>query len=132
MTDSPQTNTASERKRLSIPRADESVLEWWDAQTDPALSVRLLIRGEIERNGYTDTAYRPVAQLPRRGRPPVEAATQDGDAGADRAQGPEPQKSEPAVHPVAQVDPDRVEVPAATRAASGSDDASALDALMNG
>lgn len=64
----------SERKRISIPRADESVLAWWDEQNDPGLSVRLLIRGEIERNGYTDTAFRPVAQLARRGRPPVTLA----------------------------------------------------------
>lgn len=63
---------SSERKRISIPKADESVLAWWDEQKDPALSVRLLIRGEIERSGYTDTAYRPVAQLPRRGRPPAD------------------------------------------------------------
>lgn len=62
---------SSERKRISIPKADESVLAWWDEQKDPALSVRLLIRSEIERSGYTDTAYRPVAQLPRRGRPPA-------------------------------------------------------------
>jgi hypothetical protein len=60
----------SERKRISIPKADESVLAWWDAQKDTGLSVRLLVRNEIERNGYADTAYRPVAQLPRRGRPP--------------------------------------------------------------
>ncbi|MCI4659737.1 hypothetical protein [Cryobacterium zhongshanensis] len=60
----------SERKRISIPKADDSVLAWWDVQKDSGLSVRLLIRNEIERNGYTDAAYRPVAQLPRRGRPP--------------------------------------------------------------
>ena len=60
----------SERKRISIPKADESVLAWWDEQKDSGLSVRLLIRNEIERSGYTDTAFRPVAQLPRRGRPP--------------------------------------------------------------
>lgn len=59
----------SERKRVSIPKADESVLAWWEAQKDPGLSIRLLIRNEIERSGYSDTAFRPVMQLPRRGRP---------------------------------------------------------------
>lgn len=59
----------SERKRLSIPQADESVLTWWNLQNDVGLSVRMLIRNEIERNGYVDTAFQPVTQLPRRGRP---------------------------------------------------------------
>ena len=73
-------NTAeetSERKRISIPKADESVLEWWTTQHDPGLSIRLLIRNEIERSGYSDVAYRPVAQLPRRGRPPVSEGVED-------------------------------------------------------
>jgi hypothetical protein len=74
----------SERKRISIPKADDSVLAWWDVQKDAALSVRLLIRNEIERNGYTDAAYRPVAQLPRRGRPPGVGV--DGVEDADGAE----------------------------------------------
>lgn len=126
MTESPKTTVASERKRLSIPRADESVLEWWEAQADPALSIRLLIRNEIERNGFTDTAFRPVTQLPRRGRPPVEAAAQDDSTG-ERAVEPE----QPAAHPVSQVDPVRVEA-AARPSAEATGDASQLDALMNG
>lgn len=132
MTESPKTTVASERKRLSIPRADESVLEWWEAQADPALSIRLLIRNEIERNGFTDTAFRPVTQLPRRGRPPVEAGAQDEAAG-DQPGGREAQS--PAPHPVTQVDPVRVEAHAPTAArpsTDGTGDASQLDALMNG
>lgn len=50
----------SERKRTSIPKVDDSVLEWWEAQHDAGLSVRLLIRAEIERSGFLDVAYRPV------------------------------------------------------------------------
>lgn len=73
----------SERKRISIPKADESVLAWWDSQKDPGLSVRLLVRNEIERNGYTDTAYRPVAQLPRRGRPPGTGSDAVEEVGSD-------------------------------------------------
>lgn len=58
------------RKTFAFPKTDESTAQWWDAQADPSLSVKLLIRSEIERHGYTDTANRPVRQLPRRGRPP--------------------------------------------------------------
>lgn len=58
------TEQASERKRVSIPRADESVLSWWDAQHDAGLSVRMLIRAEIERSGYVDVAYRPLSKFP--------------------------------------------------------------------
>lgn len=58
------------RRRVSFPEADESTLGWWELQDDPGLSIRLLIRDEIERNGYTDYANRPVAQKPRPGRPP--------------------------------------------------------------
>ncbi|MFF2053744.1 hypothetical protein ACFVU2_19225 [Leifsonia sp. NPDC058194] len=65
-----QAEETSERKRISIPKADESVLTWWEKQNDVGLSVRMLIRNEIERNGYVDVAFAPVAQLPRRGRPP--------------------------------------------------------------
>lgn len=81
----------SERKRLSIPKVDESVLQWWNAQHDPGLSVRMLIRGEIERNGITDVAFRPVAQQPRRGRPPgtaIESADEPEQEPAERASAP--------------------------------------------
>lgn len=64
----------SERKRVSIPKADESVLQWWNLQHDPALSIRTLIRAEIERAGYVDAVFKPVVQLPRRGRPPGSTA----------------------------------------------------------
>ena len=62
-TKSPAEDT-SDRKRISIPKADVSSLEWWKAQKDPGLSVRLLIRNEIERSGYIDVAFRPVTQRP--------------------------------------------------------------------
>lgn len=65
------------RKTFSIPKADESTLAWWDAQDDASLSLRLLVREEIQRNGYTDTANRPVEQLPRRGRPPKTEVDED-------------------------------------------------------
>ena len=65
------------RKTFSIPKADESTLAWCDAQDDASLSLRLLVREEIQKNGYTDTANRPVEQLPRRGRPPKTEVAED-------------------------------------------------------
>lgn len=58
------------RFRVSVPDADESVLAWIGAQSDLSASVRSLIREAIERHGYRDATCYPVAQQPRRGRPP--------------------------------------------------------------
>ena len=60
----------SRRFRVSVPDADESVLEWIGAQSDLSASVRALIRDAIERHGYRDATCYPVQQQPRRGRPP--------------------------------------------------------------
>jgi hypothetical protein len=57
-------DSTPERKRVSIPREDESVLAWWALQRDPGLSVRQLIRAEIKRGGYVDFANRPVGDMP--------------------------------------------------------------------
>lgn len=67
------------RRRVSVPQADVSTQQWWDAQDDPSTSVRLLIHDEIERNGYTDRVNRPVEQLPRRGRPPKAETTETSE-----------------------------------------------------
>ena len=64
------------RKRVSVPRADVSTLEWMDAQENISFSVRALIHDYIEHEGYSDPTARPVTQLPRRGRPPREGAAQ--------------------------------------------------------
>jgi len=66
------------RFRVSVPAADEAVLEWMNLQDNPSLSVRMLIRESIERLGYVDVFNRPVAQLPTRGRPvgPEEESTE--------------------------------------------------------
>lgn len=63
------------RFRVSVPAADEAVVAWMGLQDNPSLSVRMLIRESIERNGFVDVVNRPVAQLPKRGRP----AGADGD-----------------------------------------------------
>lgn len=54
-----------ERKRVSIPANDESVLKWWTEQHDPSLSIRLLIRAELARSGYVDYASRPIGDVLR-------------------------------------------------------------------
>lgn len=59
----------SHRFTLRVPAADTSVSAWWAAQDDASASVRKLVRDEIQRHGLTDTANRPVSQLPKRGRP---------------------------------------------------------------
>ncbi|MGX9899096.1 hypothetical protein ACW0JT_02970 [Arthrobacter sp. SA17] len=66
-----------QRFRLSVPAADEAVLEWMNLQDNPSLSIRMLIRESIERLGYVDVINRPVSQLPRRESPvgPVEEST---------------------------------------------------------
>lgn len=67
-----------QRFRMSVPAADEAVLEWMNLQDNPSLSIRMLIRESIERLGYVDVVNRPVAKLPMRGRPagPEEESTQ--------------------------------------------------------
>lgn len=55
------------RFRVSVPAADEAVVAWMELQDNPSLSVRMLIRESIERQGYIDIVNRPVSQLPTRG-----------------------------------------------------------------
>lgn len=71
------------RTRLTVPAADGSVIEWLELQDDPSGSMRKLIRDSIEREGFTDAMNKPVAQLPRRGRPPVGFADGAEDQGDD-------------------------------------------------
>ncbi|WP_434598286.1 hypothetical protein [Streptomyces sp. A5-4] len=65
--------------RWTVPAADSSVIEWLNEQTDISQSIRLLIRESIQRDGYVDVYYKPVEQLPRRGRPPLESTEQRED-----------------------------------------------------
>ncbi|MFE7114099.1 hypothetical protein ACFU99_01560, partial [Streptomyces sp. NPDC057654] len=67
--------------RWTVPAADTSVIEWLNAQEDKSQSIRLLIRESIQRDGYVDVFYKPVEQLPRRGRPPLESTEQREDDG---------------------------------------------------
>ena len=57
------------RYRLKVPESDASVIAWMNAQSELSISLRLLIKEDIIRNGFTDVTCRPVGQLPKRGRP---------------------------------------------------------------
>lgn len=86
--------------RWTVPAADTSVIEWLNEQADISQSIRLLIRESIQRDGYIDVFYKPVDQLPRRGRPPLEITEQreDDEATADRP--PTAQPVQPQLQPV--------------------------------
>ena len=128
MASNSQAEDSSGRKRISIPPVDVSVREWWEKQHDPGLSVRMLIRAEIERNGFSDVAYRPVAQQPRRGRPPGSSSDFD-----ESAEDETPSATPPVVATTpapAQVVPDLVPTrePELVGAGGGM---SPIDAIMN-
>ena len=42
------------RYRLNVPPEDESVLQWLKEQKHPSISLRLLIKEDIQRNGFVD------------------------------------------------------------------------------
>jgi hypothetical protein len=92
-----------QRFRVSVPVADEAVFAWMDLQDNPSLSVRMLIRENIERNGYVDVINKPVAQLPKRGRPPGSedelSDPAEEQAGAPRAAAPTLPVRQPAAAP---------------------------------
>jgi len=48
------------RYTFRTPTVDVSTIEWWQAQDDPSLSLRMLIREDIRTHGVTDTANRRV------------------------------------------------------------------------
>lgn len=85
--------------RWTVPAADTSVIEWLNEQADISQSIRLLIRESIQRDGYIDVYYKPVDQLPRRGRPPLEITEQreDDEATAERRPAVRPVQPQPVV-----------------------------------
>ncbi|WP_433855171.1 hypothetical protein [Streptomyces kronopolitis] len=85
--------------RWTVPAADTSVIEWLDQQENISQSLRLLIRESIQRDGYVDVYYKPVDQLPRRGRPPLESTEQheDDEATTDRHPAARPVQPHPVV-----------------------------------
>ncbi|WP_405824251.1 hypothetical protein OG705_29240 [Streptomyces sp. NBC_00838] len=94
-------NQSGEPRKLrwTVPAADTSVIEWLNEQRDPSQSLRLLIRESIQRDGYIDVYYKPVEQLPRRGRPPLEVTEQreDDEATTDHRPAARPVQPRPVV-----------------------------------
>ncbi|MDH2390043.1 hypothetical protein QCN29_14835 [Streptomyces sp. HNM0663] len=93
--------------RWTVPAADTSVIEWLDQQENISQSLRLLIRESIQRDGYVDVYYKPVEQLPRRGRPPLESIEQreDDETVTERRPAARPIQPQPAVADEAEIDP---------------------------
>ncbi|GAA3257641.1 hypothetical protein Sros01_29720 [Streptomyces roseochromogenus] len=91
--------------RWTVPAADTSVIEWLDQQENISQSLRLLIRESIQRDGYVDVYYKPVEQLPRRGRPPLETEQREDDE-AVTERSPAPMRVRP--RPVVAVQADAV------------------------
>lgn len=56
------------RYRLNVPPEDESVLQWLEKQKHPSISLRLLIKEDIQRNGFVDVTCRSVEPAVRRSR----------------------------------------------------------------
>lgn len=85
--------------RWTVPAADTSVIEWLDQQENISQSLRLLIRESIQRDGYIDVFYKPVDQLPRRGRPPLESNEQreDDEVAGERHPDARPVQPQPVV-----------------------------------
>lgn len=59
----------AKRYRISVPAEDLSVQQWLESQINISISMRQLIREDIQKNGYTDVTCRMVEQGPKRGRP---------------------------------------------------------------
>ncbi|MDL5199633.1 hypothetical protein [Streptomyces sp. ALI-76-A] len=91
----------SRKVRWTVPAADTSVIEWLNEQADISQSIRLLIRESIQRDGYIDVFYKPVDQLPRRGRPPLESTEQHEDDEATTDRRPAARLVQPQPQPVA-------------------------------
>ena len=73
----PKTAEQNVRYRFAVPEQDVSVHDWIQAQMNLSMSLRLLIKEDILRNGCTDMTCRVVEQLPKRGRPPMSEYRQE-------------------------------------------------------
>lgn len=94
------------RYRLSVPDRDVSVREWIAVQEHLSISLRLLIKEDILRNGLSDVTCRMPDQTVRRGRPPARQSSGGDSAVQDAMDDQEPD--------VRFADPDR-DTPAHTR-----------------
>lgn len=94
------------RLRITVPASDTSVLRWLELQENPSISLRMLVRASIERDGYTDVLTRPVDQLPRRGRQAAEPA-RPAPAEPDAPETAAPPAAAPAAREAVRRDPGR-------------------------
>ncbi|MFK0008746.1 hypothetical protein ACIQTZ_16995 [Paenarthrobacter sp. NPDC090520] len=85
------------RYRLTVPHADEAVIAWLELQDNQSLSIRMLIREGIARQGYVDIVNRPVVQLPAGRDRPVDSISSEA---SDAAPGePTPTPADPGAAP---------------------------------
>ena len=54
----------TKRFRLSVPEEDETVKEWLENQVNYSVSIRLLIRQDIAKHGFSDVMCREI--MPRK------------------------------------------------------------------
>lgn len=92
--------TEAYRPRLNIPRTDDSVVRWFEAQENASASVRMAVREAIERHGYADITCLPVDKAPRMGRPPkvresVASPSSPSSRAPERAESERREESEP-------------------------------------
>ena len=59
---------AFHRLRFAVPKEDESIIRWLNAQSNMSYSLRVLIKRAILKNGYTDITCELI-ERDRRGRP---------------------------------------------------------------
>ena len=79
------------RYRFAVPTQDASVHEWLESQMNMSMSLRLLIKEDILRNGCTDVTCRVVEQVPKRGRPSI--ADNDKAVGMEQKEAVPPKKT---------------------------------------
>jgi hypothetical protein len=53
------------RYRISVPEQDAGVHEWIRNQLNLSMSLRMLIKDDIHRNGYSDVTCRVERELPK-------------------------------------------------------------------
>jgi len=50
------------RRYVTVAKGDQSALDWWDAQSNPGASLRVLIRSQVEQSGYVDALFEMIRQ----------------------------------------------------------------------
>ena len=61
----PKTAEPGIRYRFSVPEQDTAVHEWIKNQLNMSMSLRMLIKDDINRNGYSDLTCRVNREIPK-------------------------------------------------------------------